>query len=400
MSDMSIGRRGLLAAGGATALATGLGAVASPASAAPASGKVPAGGVAPSTLRFRRDGGFTVLQFNDTQDGPKVDKRTIQLIETAAKKVRPDLIVLVGDNTNGDAKTWEEHKQAINNIASTFESTGIPWAVTFGNHDEDSTPTSGMDEAKQLAFYMKYGNNLNVAGPKGVTGTGNMYLPIRSSKGKHDAYGIWMIDSGRYAPKTMAGQDFEGYPTWDWVRMDQVDWYYRLSEQLEAQRRRKVPSYLFQHIALWEYRFMWWGGVDGRTDADHQRGLKRHGIVGQRNEDECPGPFNSGLFNAIIARGETEGVSIGHDHINTYHGDYYGVTLAYGPGSGYGTYGLKGAEKNHLRGGRVFQFKEDAKGVGRLAETYNVFAKDYGIDVTEADQKREPLALPEWAKKF
>ena len=41
-------------------------------------------------------------------------------------------------------------------------------------------------------------------------------------------------------------------------------------------------------------------------------------------------------------RGDVRGVYVGHDHVNTYDGDYYGVRLGYGPGTGFGTYGLSG----------------------------------------------------------
>lgn len=40
---------------------------------------------------------------------------------------------------------------------------------------------------------------------------------------------------------------------------------------------------LFIHTPLREYRFVWWGSVDGRTAAGHARGVDRHGIIGERN---------------------------------------------------------------------------------------------------------------------
>ena len=40
--------------------------------------------------------------------------------------------------------------------------------------------------------------------------------------------------------------------------------------------------------------------------------------------------------------------------MNTYVGDYYGVLLGYAGNTGFGTYGLSGADRNRLRGARVF----------------------------------------------
>lgn len=148
---------------------------------------------------------------------------------------------------------------------------------------------------------------------------------------------------------------------------------------------------MFLHIALWEHRFMWWGGVDTRAAADAARGKARHGIVGDRNEDECPGPINSGMYNAILERGDVKGVFVGHDHINDYVGDYYGVLLGYAPGTGFGAYGLPGTERNRMRGGRVFELTENGDDVS--IQTRVVYARDLGIDLTANDQPMEPLPL-------
>ncbi len=393
----SIGRRGLLGAGGAVAITAAAAAI--PATAAPKKNKHgdDLDGIATSDLRFGRDGSFTILQFNDTQDHQLTDKRTLELITTAIEAEKPDLVLLVGDNINGGPKTVLEHKQAMNNIAATVDATGVSWAATFGNHDED--PATGFDEPQQLTFYRQYRHNVNGSGATGITGTGNTYLPIAAPRGNKTAYGLWILDSGRYAPGSIAGQDFAGYPTWDWLRADQIDWYYRLSQELERTNGRLVPSSLFLHIPLWEYRFMWFSSVDDRSAAAHDRAVAKHQIVGERNEDECPGPFNSGLFNAILKRGETVSVSCGHDHINTYWGNYYGVQLGYGPGTGFGTYGLGGADNHRLRGARVFKLALDDQSLGRLVETRPVFATDLGIDTAAGEQRiSRPLPFPKGVK--
>ena len=154
---------------------------------------------------------------------------------------------------------------------------------------------------------------------------------------------------------------------------------------------------MFIHIPLWEHRFMWFSSVDDRSTAAHERAVQKHNIVGERNEDECPGPFNSGIFSAILDRGDVKGVFCGHDHINTYHGNYYGVLLGYGGSAGFGTYGLSGADKNKLRGARVFNLDANTEDVS--VETHMVFAKDYGIDLTANDQSMDPLPLLGTTKK-
>ncbi|MCK9794490.1 metallophosphoesterase family protein [Isoptericola sp. 4D.3] len=389
-----VGRRtfmtltGLGAAGTAVAGATS--AAAAPAPGGAASAVSASRGREPS-LRFRKDGTYTIVQFNDTQDDEKIDRRTLELMRAVLDDERPDLVILNGDNITGGCDTPLEMRQAMNNVAQPMEERGVPWAITFGNHDEDSTPSSGVDEAQMLAFYRSYRHNVNGPTAKGVTGQGNSHLLIDGTNGR-PAFNVWLLDSGRYAPSAIDGQNLTGYPTWDWVRMDQVDWYYRTSVELERRYRRAIPSLMFIHIPLWEYRFMWFGSVDGRTAADHERGVARHGIVGERNEEECPGPFNSGLFAAVQHRGDVKGIFCGHDHVNTYAGNYYGVMLGYAGNTGFGTYGLSGAERNRLRGARVYRLDESVDGV--LVDTTMRFASEFGIDLTADDQWTEPLPLP------
>ncbi|MBB3113399.1 hypothetical protein FHS18_005511 [Paenibacillus phyllosphaerae] len=342
-------------------------------------------------LQFNRDGKFKIVQFNDTQDDEHIDRRTVELMEKVLDAEKPDFVVLNGDNITGGCASATEMKQAMNNIIEPMEKRGVKWAVTFGNHDEDSTPEGGLNEEDMLKHYMSFPYNLNQAGERGITGTGNSSLLIRSSNNQKAAFNIWLLDSGRYAPSTIAGQDFTGYPTWDWLRFDQVSWYYETSRKLEQQWGHKVPSLMFIHIPLWEHRYMWFDSVDGRTAEDHDRAVAKHQIVGERNEEECPGPFNSGLFSALLARGDVKGVFCGHDHVNTYHGNYFGVLLGYSGSTGFGAYGLSGEERNRLRGARVFNLDENTSDV--LVGTHMVFASDYGIDLTANDQSTEPAPL-------
>ena len=387
-------RRRILQAGGLGAATLAASAAsAGPALAATVGG--PADGVDRDSLRFRADGTFTVVQFNDTQDSHTTDVRTTELQHAVLDDVTPDFALINGDVINGGPRTVEQVKQALNNVVLPMEERRIPWALTMGNHDEDTAGRTGMTEEKILDFVRQYRYNVNDAQARGITGHGNEVLTVRSSQGGRAGFALWLLDSGRYAPDQLAGQDFAGYPDWDWLRFDQVDWYWRTSQQLERQHGGLVPGLVFQHICLWEHRFMWWASVDSRTEDDHARAVAKHGIVGERHEDECPGPFNSGMFNAMLHRGDVKGLFVGHDHINTYVGNYYGIDLGYAPGTGFGTYGLGGADNHRLRGARVFRLDENVEGV--YAGTELRFAKDYGIDVGFAGYRPgTPAALPEY----
>jgi hypothetical protein len=334
-------------------------------------------------LRFNRDHTFKVVQFTDTQDGQNTDPRTVALIAAVAADQRPDLVVFTGDQLTSKPQTAADVRRAIDNIVRPLEEQRIPWLVTFGNHDEDHTARTGLDREAQLAIYRSYPHNLNAPSPAGVTGSGNMQVLVRASHGGAAAFNVWALDSGKYAPGKLAdqviGEDFllgwTWMPTWDWIKPDQIAWYTRTSEQLEREHGRKIPSLMFFHIPLQEWRQMYENDAEKVKHPEYGL-LPQHGVVGERNEDECPGPFNSGLFSALLARGDVKGVFVGHDHVNDYVGNYFGVTLGYSANSGFATYGLGGPDNDRMRGARVFVVREEQP---EKFDTRMVLARDYGI---------------------
>jgi hypothetical protein len=253
----------------------------------------------------------------------------------------------------------------MEHIAAPLEERGIPWFVTFGNHDEDHTGETGIDRRALLERYMSYPNNLNRPSPQGISGTGNFHLLILASEGDDPVFNIWAFDSGRYSPDTISGQAVadDGLPGWDVIHPDQLGWYYETSRTLEERFGRPIPALAFFHIPLPEFGLMW-------EMREH------HQVMGEKNEEVSAGPFNSGLFHTMLERGDVKGIFVGHDHVNDYVGDYFGIRLGYAANAGFGTYGLQGEEENRLRGARVFILDEATP---QTFETFMVYARDYGI---------------------
>jgi hypothetical protein len=316
-------------------------------------------------LSFGSEGSFTLVHFTDVQDDQEMDPRTVRLMEAVLDDQDPDLVVFTGDNIRSGPETPEDVRKAIDAIAHPVESRGIPWLITFGNHDEDHTPKTGMDEAAMLDYYMSFPNNLNRPGPEGVNGTGNLQVLVYASEGEGARLNIWGLDSGRYSSDSIAGQplDVDGLRSYDWIRPSQVAWYVQTSKELETRFGEKIPGLMFFHIPLPEFDLMWENG-------------ENHGVVGEKNEGVAPGSFNSGLFGTVMDRGDILGIFAGHDHVNDYVGDYFGVRLGYSANVGFGTYGLEGDDPDRLRGARVFVIPEDDPA---SFETFMVYARDYGI---------------------
>lgn len=153
---------------------------------------------------------------------------------------------------------------------------------------------------------------------------------------------------------------------------------------------------MFFHIPTFEHHHMWYGQQFTSNEIERHKAAERHGIVGEKNEDCYTGLFNSGIYAAAFERGDILGMYCGHDHINTYMGNYYGIELGYGPGTGFGTYGLNdGTWHMHtLRGARVFELNENSERV--YDSTRLIFAKDLGVDMNPQPQPLDaPAEFPE-----
>lgn len=317
------------------------------------------------SLSFDADGRFTIVHFTDTQDDQDIDPRTVHLMEAVLAEVGPDLVVFTGDNVRSGPETPEDVRTAIDAIAGPVEAAGVPWFITFGNHDEDHTPRTGMDEAALLEYYMGFPHNINQQDDADVTGTGNMVVMVSGSESPEPALALWGLDSGRYVPDSVGAQSVsaDGLRTYDWIRPSQVDWYVRSSFEMEARFGASVPGLMFFHIPLPEFDLMW-------------ENRENHGVVGEKNEDVAAGAFNGGLFGAVQDRGDVVGIFVGHDHVNDFVGNYFGVWLGYSANTGYGTYGLDGHDPDRMRGARVLIVHEDDP---RNLETRMIFARDLGI---------------------
>ncbi len=294
-------------------------------------------------LKSRPNGQFKVVQFSDIQDAKDLDPRTADAMGRILDAEKPDFVVLTGDQVaTGGIANVADLQHIIDQIAKPMESRRVPWAMVYGNHDMDGLKNLGIDKVQMLEMYRKHPHNLNVQSPKDVYGVGNALYVVNGSTKAKPVFGLWLFDSNAYAPEKVGGQELGGY---DWIHTSQIVWYYTKSVELEKTFGHKIPSLMFFHIGLPELATM----------------AEKRPLVGEKNEPVCPANLNSGLFTAVLDRGDVLGIYVGHDHTDTYEGDYYGVKLGYGGSIGYASYGLDSKDekvRNRIRGARVFVLDE------------------------------------------
>jgi len=276
-----------------------------------------------AALRFGGDGRFKIVQFTDLhlKEENEDDDKTIALMERVLDAEKPQLVVLTGDVLGASAKP----REIMTLCAAPMVERKIAWAVALGNHDDEGTH----DRAGLMDIIMSLPYAVSQRGPKDIHGVGNYYLPVYSSDGEAKQWILYFLDSNAYPAHKSLG-------SYDWIRVDQVHWYYQRSKALAAERGGRVyPSLAFFHIPLPEYERAL---SDGNAD-----------VVGHRHESICCPRINSGLFAAILERGDVKGTFVGHDHVNDYESALHGIRLIYGRASGYSAYGREGFP----RGGRV-----------------------------------------------
>lgn len=271
------------------------------------------------TLQFGDDGKFQIMVFADIQDDAPVKETTITLMTEALAKIKPDLVVYLGDNVIGAGV-----KDTVKEIVTPVVDAGVPFTFVYGNHDPE------FEEKETLMEYFKeFGGELCLAtdaAPE-IYGYGNSNLLIRSSDGKKNAFNLWFIDSGSSNPDKEVG----GY---DYVHEDQVKWIKDTADKLKAENGGEyIPSMLFQHIIMPEVYEILYPKLPFTIGEDYTINgttyfpvpfFSRHtGII----LEPCSPSYNSvGQFDVCAETGVVATFH-GHDHVNDFTTNYKGVHI-------------------------------------------------------------------------
>jgi hypothetical protein len=288
-------------------------------------------------LRFRSDGTFVVVQLTDIHwhDGEPEDERSRQLIERVLEAEQPDLVALTGDIVGGYAS--HDPGEALRQVSAPIIARGTPWAMAFGNHDDEGA----LSRLDLLRIQQDLPLCLTERGPERLTGIGNYCLRIASARSEALAAALYFLDSGSYTD-TGIGQ-------YAWIARNQIDWLSEearvlnleyVSSSFGSPHDPRLPALAFFHLPLPEYDEVWGSGT----------------CRGHRHEPVCCPALNSGCFAALVEAGVL-GVFVGHDHINDFEGDLFGVRLCYGRASGFASYG----RADFARGARVIRLHEAAR---------------------------------------
>ena len=277
-------------------------------------------------LFFNGDGTFRILQLTDLHLMPAdtaACNATEEIVRSVAAAERPNLIAVTGDVVTGQPAQagWQR-------VYRLFDSLGIPFVLTYGNHDGEYV--SKPQTTAMMAASRHYAADAAT----------DYALPVCDSTGKPQAV-VYVFDSNDYPTDKNLGD-------YDWIHFDQVAQYRNTSRAFtNANGGAALPSVALFHIAL----------------PEHGRVLDDPSTIGNRLEGAgAPADINGGLFGSMVECGDVMGVFVGHDHENDYVGQHHNIALGFGRATGVGAYG------SLPRGARVIELKQGQKAF----DTYTV----------------------------
>ncbi len=292
-------------------------------------------------LKFNSNGKFKVLAFADIQSGYPVGDALKTFMSEAIDKTQPDLVVFVGDNImSPEDGSVESYWKGYDEVFPILEEKGVKFTFVFGNHDDESAPT--ITKEQMLLKYQSYDGCLAYDADPSLHGCATHNLPIMSSDGTKIAYNIWLMDSGDYATAE------DGTEYYDCVRKDQIDWYERVSKELQTLNGGSVvPSIMFQHIvpqevaqkAMFSLPIQLGKATKNFADGSSMTYLPNYfAFDGVLAEAPCPSYFNEGQWDSLVARGDVNAMFFGHDHQNSYKINVGGIDAINVPGATFKSY--------------------------------------------------------------
>lgn len=176
----------------------------------------------------------------------EADPRTLEFVDRLLEEERPDMVVLTGDQVNGE--TAHDAQSALLKSVHMLVDRKIPYAAIFGNHDDEGN----LQRSELMEILERLPYSLSSAGPEDVDGVGNYIVEVLATGSTaHSALTLYLLDTHSYSPDE---RQFRGY---DWIKPSQIRWFKNHAQNLRAEHQKYTHIHMnmaFIHVPLPEYR--------------------------------------------------------------------------------------------------------------------------------------------------
>jgi len=275
------------------------------------------------SLPFRE--GFSILQLSDIHWSFSTDrvqeKAYLNILYSSARENADsktiDLVVITGDST------FLSNKEITKDLFDTIANWGVPFALTWGNHDRQGYFSFSWLES----LVASYANSLYVSLEDNIPGDGNYVIDLMS--GATTAWQIYALDSGSY-------QQSETPLRYDYGTISdaQTNWY-----EKESDLANKCPSLAYFHIPTRDWLDVYEGGKDSKRKWE-----KNEAIFCSEKESS---------FFLSASHCNMKGLFCGHDHSNDLTMTYNGIVLGYGVKTGAEFNYATSSSRTYLSGGET-----------------------------------------------
>ena len=362
------------------------------------------------TIEKDTDGYYTIIsdrdvkivQLTDIHLGggwmsKKDDYKVINTIAAMITEEKPDIVIATGDISYPvpfTAGTFN-NQSAARIFATLMETLDVTWTVTFGNHDSEIYSTYNREKMGEFYSSDEWKNCLYLMDDESIDGVGNSVIKVKNSKGVI-TQALFTIDSNDYPKENKFAGIVAGFTgNYDNIHENQIDWYKATCEKLNAdnkafientfegdeqtqllQKYGLVKSLVFMHIPPTEYQQAWdefkANGYKDTENVKYYYGTLGEKVCHPRNDDQ--------FFETALELGSTQGMFVGHDHINIFSLEYKGIRLTYGMSIDYVAYG-KIDTVGTQRGCTVITVKPDG--------TFDCYPENYYQDKYVSSDKEE-----------
>ena len=287
-----------------------------------------------------------VMQLSDTHFGGgwlsiKKDSMALNAVAAMISAEKPDFVIITGDMAYPvpfQSGTFN-NKSGAKLIAELMETLGVYWTVSYGNHDTEAY--SFFDREEITEFYSQYPHCLAREGAKDTDGYANQVFNIINSDGIITR-SLFTIDSHSYVDGDIFGIMWK----YDNIHENQIEWYKSVIEENNKYNKFRilassdlrihakyenyvnVPSSVFLHVPLMEYKTAWNEYVE--NDYKDTADVKfNYGKAGESGKVVYPGLYDDNFFETMLELGSTDTVFCGHDHLNNFSVNYKGIDLTY-----------------------------------------------------------------------